>query len=272
MVLSLFRSRESIMLLQGQVAIVTGGGRGIGRAIAQRLASEGAAVMVTARTESEIKQVAAAIEAAGGQVATATADLGQEAGCETVVAAAHKAFGAVHILVNNAAIYGPVQPVEKWSAQQWDQVMAVNLRAPLLLSRLVLPEMYQRKAGSILNVSTVGAKLAFGLSAAYTASKAGLIGLTRVLAAEGARRGVRVNALCPGPVTETRMSQDLTREFSAYFQSGADEMLERMIEGILQGKPQTADEIASAALFLVSDQARAITGQTLNVDGGMAFY
>ncbi|HXX18075.1 MAG TPA: glucose 1-dehydrogenase [Candidatus Acidoferrum sp.] len=260
------------MLLKGQVAIVTGGGRGIGRAIARRFASEGAAVVVGARTEGEIKQVAAEIQAKGGKAAAVVGDVGREADCEKIIAAAHKAFGAIHILVNNAATYGPVQPVDKWSSRDWDEVMAVNLRGPLLLSKLVLPEMYQRNSGSILNISTVGAKAAFALSAAYTASKAGLIGLTRVLAAEGARKGVRVNALCPGPVTETKMSQDLTREFSAYFQSGADESLKRMVEGILQGRPQTAEEIASAALFLVSDQASAITGQTLNVDGGMAFY
>jgi NAD(P)-dependent dehydrogenase (short-subunit alcohol dehydrogenase family) len=260
------------MLLDRQVAIVTGGGRGIGRAIARQFASEGAAVVVTARTESEIKQVAAEIQAAGGSASTVIADLAREADCEKIVAAARKSFGAIHILVNNAAIYGPVQPVEKFLARDWNEVMAVNLRAPMLLAKLVLPEMYERKSGSILNISTVGAKAAFALSGAYTASKAGLIGLTRVLAAEGGRKGVRVNALCPGPVTETKMSQDLTREFSAYFQSGADEGLKRMIEGILQGRPQTSEEIASAALFLVSDQARAITGQTLNADGGMVFY
>jgi len=260
------------MQLAGQVAIITGGGRGIGRAIARQFASEGAAVLVAARSESEIRAVAAEIEGTGGRAVAVAADLAGESDCEKIVATARDAFGAIHILVNNGAIFGPVQPVEQFSARDWDQVMAVNLRAPMLLSRLVLGEMYERKSGSILNISTVGAKMAFGLSAAYTASKAGLIGLTRVLAAEGARKGVRVNALCPGPVTETRMSQDLTREFSTYFQSGADETLRHMIEGVLQGRPQTAQQIASAALFLVSDQARAITGQTLNVDGGMAFY
>ncbi|HXW61210.1 MAG TPA: SDR family oxidoreductase [Candidatus Acidoferrales bacterium] len=260
------------MLLHGQVAIVTGGGRGIGRAIARRLASAGAAVVVTARTEVEIQQVAHEIEGSGGRASAVTADLASEADCEKIVAAAHGTFGAVHILVNNAATYGPVQPIEKWSTKEWDRVMTINLRAPMLLSRLILPEMYERNAGSILNISTVGAKVALGLSAAYTASKAGLIGLTRVLAAESGRKGVRVNALCPGPVTETRMSQDLRREFAAYFRSGADETLQRMVEGILQGRPQTTEDIASAALFLVSDQARAITGQTLNVDGGMVFY
>jgi NAD(P)-dependent dehydrogenase (short-subunit alcohol dehydrogenase family) len=260
------------MLLAGQVAIVTGGGRGIGRAIARQFASAGAAVVVAARTKSEVDRAAAEIQTAGGRAFAVTADLGDEADCEKIVQAARQAFGAIDILVNNAAIYGPVQPAEKFSARDWDQVLAVNLRAPMLLAKLVLPEMYARQAGTILNISTVGAKAAFALSAAYTASKAGLIGLTRVLAAEGARQGVRVNALCPGPVTETKMSQDLTREFSAYFRSGTDDALQRMVEGILQGRPQTAEEIASAALFLVSDQARAITGQTLNVDGGMAFY
>ena len=260
------------MSIIGQVAIVSGGGRGIGRAIARKFAAQGAAVVVTARTASEVKQVAGDIQSAGGRASAVIADLALEADCQKIVAHARKAFGAIHILVNNAAMYGPVQPVEQFSALDWDQVMAVNLRAPMLLAKLVLPEMYERKSGVILNISTVGAKVAFALSGAYTASKAGLIGLTRVLAAEGARKGVRVNALCPGPVTETRMSQELSREFSAYLQSGADESLERMVEGILQGRPQTAEDIASAALFLVSDQARAITGQTLNVDGGMVFY
>jgi len=260
------------MSIIGQVAIVSGSGRGIGRAIARKFAAQGAAVVVTARTASEVQQVAGDIQSAGGRASLVIADLALEADCQKIIAHARKAFGAIDILVNNAAMYGPVQPVEQFSASDWDQVMAVNLRAPMLLAKLVLPEMYERKSGMILNISTVGAKVAFALSGAYTASKAGLIGLTRVLAAEGARKGVRVNALCPGPVTETRMSQELSREFSAYLQSGADESLERMIEGILQGRPQTAEDIASAALFLVSDQARAITGQTLNVDGGMVFY
>jgi NAD(P)-dependent dehydrogenase (short-subunit alcohol dehydrogenase family) len=260
------------MLLRGQVAIVTGGGRGIGRAIARRFAAEGASVVVTARSENEIREVVAEIEGAGGKAAAVQADLGREADCKKIVDGARAAFGAVHVLVNNAAIYGPIQPIEKFPLPDWDEVMAVNLRAPLLLSQLVLPEMYERKSGSILNISTVSAKAAFALSSAYAASKAGLIGLTRAMAAEAARKGVRVNAICPGPVTETKMSKDLTREFADYFKSGSDDLLRQMMQNILQGRPQTAEEIASAALFLVSDQASAITGQTLNVDGGMVFY
>jgi NAD(P)-dependent dehydrogenase (short-subunit alcohol dehydrogenase family) len=259
------------MLLKGQVAIVTGGGRGIGRAIARKFATEGAAVVVAARSEKEIDEVMGEIQSAGGKAAAVRADLAREIDCQRVVDGGRSAFGKIDILVNNAAIYGPVAPIEKFPLRDWDLVMNVNLRAPMALSQLVLPEMYARQSGSILNVSTVGAKLAFGLSGAYTSSKAALIGLTHVMAAEAARKGVRVNAICPGPVTETKMSKDLTREFGEYFQSGADETLKQMLQSVLQGRPQTAEEIASAALFLVSDQASAITGQTLNVDGGMAF-
>jgi NAD(P)-dependent dehydrogenase (short-subunit alcohol dehydrogenase family) len=212
------------------------------------------------------------IQSGGGQAAAIRADLAREIDCKKIVDGARAAFGKVDILVNNAGIYGPVTPVEKLPLRDWDLVMNVNLRAPMLLCQLVLPEMYARQSGSILNISTAGAKMAFALSSAYTSSKSGLIGLTHVLAAEAARQGVRVNAICPGPVTETKMSKDLTREFSDYFKSRADETLQQMLQSILQGRPQTAEEIASAALFLVSDQASAITGQTLNVDGGMAFY
>jgi NAD(P)-dependent dehydrogenase (short-subunit alcohol dehydrogenase family) len=260
------------MRLKGQVAIVTGGGRGIGRAIARKLASEGAAVVVAARSEKEIAEVMSEIQAAGGRAAAVTADLAREIDCIKVVDGARSAFGPIDILVNNAAIYGPVTTVEKFPLRDWDLVMNINLRAPMQLCQLVLPEMYTRQSGVILNISTTGAKLAYGLGSAYSASKAGLIGLTRVMAAEAARQGVRVNAICPGPVTETKMSQDLTREFSDYFKADGDATLKQMLQSILQGRPQTADEIASAALFLVSDQASAITGQTLNVDGGMAFY
>jgi meso-butanediol dehydrogenase/(S,S)-butanediol dehydrogenase/diacetyl reductase len=260
------------MLLKGQVAIVTGGGRGIGRAIAKKFATAGASVVVSARTEKEIEQVALEIQDAGCKAASVAGDVSREPDCEKIVREARNAFGAVHVLVNNAGLLGPVAPIEQVSARSWDEVMAVNLRGPFLLSRLVLPEMYARGSGAILNIVSIAAKAAFQLNGAYAASKAGLIGLTRTLAAEGARKGVRVNALSPGPVPETLMSQELGRGLAEYFQADSEKLFKQMCQGILQGRPQTADEIAAAALFLVSDHASAITGQTLNVDGGMAFY
>ncbi len=122
-----------------------------------------------------------------------------------VVAAALKKFGRIDILVNNAGHYGPVVPVEDYPLAEFDRVIAVHFRAAFLLSKLVVPQMYERKSGIILNISSISAKAAYGWGSAYAAAKAGILGLTRVMAAEAARQGVRINAICPGPVTETVM-------------------------------------------------------------------
>jgi NAD(P)-dependent dehydrogenase (short-subunit alcohol dehydrogenase family) len=260
------------VLLKNKVAIVTGSGRGIGRAIAKRFAAEGAAVLVSARTDAEIRRVAEEIRGAGGPAEAVSGDVSREEDCERIVGAARKAFGGIHILVNNAGIYGPVQPIEQISPSEWDDVLAANLRGPFLLSRLVLPEMYKQRDGAILNLTSIAGKAAFQLNSPYAASKAGLAGLTRTLAAEAAQKGVRVNAISPGPVAETQMSQELGRGLAEYFHADKETLFKNMLRGILQGRAQTVDEIAAAALFLVSSEAGAITGQTLNVDGGMAFY
>jgi len=177
----------------------------------------------------------------------------------------------VDILVNNAGVLGPVLPVEEISPEEWDAALAANLKSAFLMSRLVLPGMIERGRGAILNISSVAAKMAFGLNSAYAASKAGLLALTRALAAENGRKGIRVNALCPGPVPETRMSQELGARLATRFGATPAEILEGAAKGILQGRPQTVDEVAAAAVFLCSEQASAITGQAVNVDGGMTF-
>ena len=260
------------MLLAGQVAVVTGAGRGIGRAIARRFAAEGAAVVLTARTSRELDEAAAEITKAGGKAAAVSADVSREQDCEHVVRTAREKFGAIHILVNNAGAFGPVKLTHEITPAEFDQVIAVNLRSAFLLTRLVLPEMCERGSGNIVNISSVGAKNAWPYNGAYGTAKAGVLALTRVVAAEVARKGVRVNAICPGPVTETRMSKELGEKFSALMGVGKEEQLERLFSGILQGRATTADEVAAAALFLVSDQGRAITGQAINVDGGINFY
>ncbi len=260
------------MLLENQVALVTGSGRGIGRAIARLFAKEGASVFLAARTEAELRGSAAEITVAGGRAAYAVADLSQEAGCMSVVAECRKKLGAVTILVNNAGHYGPVLPVENYPLAEFDAILSIHLRAAFLLSKLTLPEMYARGSGVILNISSLSAKTAFSWGSAYAAAKAGLLGLTRVTAAEAARKGVRVNAICPGPVTETKMSKDLGGELSRILGISPEVQLEGFLSQLLQGRAQTAEEIARAALFLCSHQSSAITGQSLNVDGGMAFY
>jgi NAD(P)-dependent dehydrogenase (short-subunit alcohol dehydrogenase family) len=259
------------MLLAEKVAVITGGGRGIGRAIALRFAAEGAAVIVAARTKSEIEAVAGEIRSAGGRAAAVPADVADEKHCEGLIHEADSQFGKVDILVNNAGEYGPVKPVEEIKPEEWDRVIAVHLRGAYLLTRLVLPGMYARGSGVILNISSLSAKSAFGWGSPYAAAKAGMLGLTRVAAAEAARKGVRVNAICPGPVTETKMSKELGQTLAERLGVSKEDQLKGFLDTILQGRGQTANEIAAAAAFLCSDEASAITGQALNVDGGAAF-
>lgn len=259
------------MILNEQVAIVTGGGRGIGRAIARRFAAEGAAVLVAARTAEQVESTAKEIESTGGRAAWIAADVSREEDAVRILEMARNTFGGVDILVNNAGIYGPVKPIEEITTEEWDRVIAVHLRGAFIMTRLLLPEMYSRGAGAIVNMSSVAARAAFPWGAAYATVKAGLLGLTRTTAAEGAQRGVRANAILPGPVPETEMSQELGRALSARVGVAPEIMFKDFLKGILQGRPQTVDEIAAAALFLVSDQASAITGQALSVDGGMSF-
>ena len=260
------------MLLAEKVAMITGGGRGIGRAMALKFAAEGAAVVVAARTKSEIEAVAEEVRKTGGRAAAIPADVADEKHCERLFHEASSKFGRVDILVNNAGEYGPVKPVEEISPAEWDRVIAVHLRGAYLLTRLALPGMYARGSGVILNISSLSAKSAFGWGSPYAAAKAGMLGLTRVAAAEAARKGVRVNAICPGPVTETKMSKDLGQTLAERLGVSKEEQLQGFLNTILQGRGQTANEIAAAALFLCSEQASAITGQALNVDGGAAFY
>jgi NAD(P)-dependent dehydrogenase (short-subunit alcohol dehydrogenase family) len=259
------------MMLADDVAIVTGGGRGIGRAIARRFAAEGASVVITSRTAAQLESVAKEIADAEGDAAWVVADISTEEGAELILKVAREEFGGANILINNAGIYGPVEPIEEISVTEWDEVIATHLRGAFLMTRAVLPAMYTNGRGAIVNISSVSARSAFPWGAAYATAKTGLLGLTRTTAAEGAKRGVRVNAILPGPVAETEMSQELGRKLAERTGRDGGEMFKEFLGGILQGRPQTADEIAAVAAFLASDQASAITGQALSVDGGMSF-
>jgi len=260
------------MLLENKVALLTGSGRGIGRAMALLFAKQGAAVFLTARTEKELAAVAGEIASRGGRAGYAVGDLSREADCARTSAEAEKKFGRVDILVNNAGHYGPVVPVEEYPLEEFDKVIAIHLRAAFHLSKLALPAMYARKSGVILNISSLSAKAAFSWGSAYAAAKAGLLGLTRYMAAEAARNGVRVNAICPGPVTETVMSKELGNTLAQKLNVSPEDQLKGFLDSILQGRGQTAMEIAQAALFLCSDMSSAMVGQSINVDGGAAFY
>jgi NAD(P)-dependent dehydrogenase (short-subunit alcohol dehydrogenase family) len=259
------------MLLSNQVALITGSGRGIGRSITDLFAAEGAAVFLTARTQQELAAAAAKVSESGGKAKYLAGDLANEADCRKVFDKAVAEFGRVDILVNNGGHYGPVVPVEEYPMAEFDRVMAVHLRAPFLLSQLALPGMYERQHGVILNISSISAKAAYSWGSAYAAAKAGLLGLTRYNAAEAGRKGVRVNAICPGPVTETEMSKELGAVLAERLGINKEDQLKGFLQSILQGRGTTAREVAEMALFLCSEKASAITGQSINVDGGAVF-
>jgi NAD(P)-dependent dehydrogenase (short-subunit alcohol dehydrogenase family) len=260
------------MLLKDKVALITGGGRGIGAAMAKLFAQEGASVFVCSRSETELQVTTEAVRAAGGKADYVTANLMREGDCGRAVESARAAFGRIDILVNNAGNYGPVMPVEEYPVADFDKVIAVHLRAAFILTKSVLPEMYARQSGVILNISSLSAKSAFPWGSGYAAAKAGLLALTRVTSAEAARKGVRVNAICPGPVTETVMSKQLGNTLAEKLGVTPEEQLKGFLSTILQGRGQTTMEIAHAALFLCSEKSSAIVGQAINVDGGAAFF
>src|SRR5256714_4647331 len=229
------------MLLKEKIALITGSGRGIGRAIAELFAREGASIFLTSRTETELAS-AAAKSRKGVRAKSATADLTKENDCTRVVSTTREKFGRIDILVNNAGHYGPVVPVEDYPAPEFDRVIAVHLRGAFLLSKLVLPEMYARGSGVILNISSLSAKSAFAWGSAYAAAKAGMLRLTRVNAAEAARKGVRGKSLCPRPLTETVMSKELGATLAKKMGVNQDEQLAGFLKGLLQGRVQMAKE------------------------------
>jgi 3-oxoacyl-[acyl-carrier protein] reductase len=186
-------------MLEGCVAIVTGAGRGIGRAVASALGRHGVSVVLAARTEHEIGQAAAAIEAAGAKALAVPADVSREEDVRRLVSAATERFGGIDILVNNAAV-GRFGPLEQMSTVDWDLVMAVNVRGPFMLCREAIPYLRRRERSWIVNVGSVVSVKGYVNQSAYSASKHALLGMSRALAKEVHKDGIRVHAVCPGGV------------------------------------------------------------------------
>ena len=250
-------------VLQNQVALVTGAGRGIGRAIALALAAEGAKVAITARTTAELDDLSRQIDAC----LAIPADLADRGAPTRIVAKVSQAFGPVEILVNNAGVGSSADPrsVVEFDDAFWDLSLAVNLTAPYLLCKAVLPDMLARKRGRIITVASIAGKIGTLHGAAYSASKHGVLGLTRTLAIEVAASGITVNAICPGPV-HTRMN-DRRIEYDAQRRGVSSEEQERIQTPL--GRRLEPEEIAPLAVYLASDAARAVTGQAFNVCGGL---
>ncbi len=197
------------MQLKGEVAIITGGSRGIGRALAVEFAREGARVALAARSQAELEETERQVRAAGGQALVVPTDLAKVENVDAMVAATRKAFGPVDILVNNAGIAGPTALCEDVKPEDWDYTMAVNVKGPFLCCRAVLREMKQRRKGRIINIGSVSSKRPLVQRTPYTTGKMALIGFTRTLAAEVGEYGITVNIICPGPVSGARIESVL---------------------------------------------------------------
>lgn len=253
--------------LRNRVALVTGGGRGIGRAIALALAQAGAKVAVTARTVAELNEVVDDIRAQSGQALAVTADLSERSASSKVVREVVKTLGTIDVLVNNAGIGSSSnpKPVVAFDDDFWDLSLAVNLTAPYLLCKAVLPAMIEHKWGRIINVASINGKIGSLHGAAYAATKHGLLGLTRTLALEVARDGITVNAICPGPVhtvmNDRRLAYDSERLGVPF------ERIEQSLTPI--GRRLEPEEVSPLAVYLASEEARMVTGQAWNVCGGM---
>jgi 3-oxoacyl-[acyl-carrier protein] reductase len=244
--------------LDEKVALVTGAGQGLGEAIARRLAADGASVAVVDVDGSLAESVAAAIRAEGHQALAVKADVTDRVSVQGVVEEVGRRAGAPGILVNNVGGFQKVKPLLEIEEDEWDAILALNLKSAYLCSRAVLPGMIERRWGRIINLSSAAARSLANLSAThYAAAKAGILGFTRHLAYEAAQYGITVNAIAPGTTLTARVRRARTMEDQA-----------RIASLTPLGRLARPEDTAGAVAFLASDDAEYITGVTLDVNGG----
>jgi NAD(P)-dependent dehydrogenase (short-subunit alcohol dehydrogenase family) len=253
--------------LEGRVAVVTGGGRGIGEAIVHALAGAGAAVAISGRQAARLDQVAEAVRARGGRAVVCPCDVTRPDDVARLAESVHRELGHATIVVNNAGIARSAKFADTDEAL-WAETMAINLSGAYRVTRAFLADVLAAGGrGRVINIASVAAKVGFAYTSAYCASKHGLLGLTRALAHELAARGPTVNCVCPG-WTDTDMAGDAIANIAGKTGRGADAARRELENMSPQRRLMTAEEVAQVTLFLATDAARGVTGQACNVDGG----
>lgn len=255
------------MKLQGKIALVTGGGRGIGRTIALTFAGEGADVAVTARTQAEITAVAAEVSALGRQAYAVPCDVTEKDSVERMTATVLEHFGRVDLLVNNAGT-GRSAPFFKTDLAMWNHMFALNATSMYLVTQAVVKGMLDRKYGRVINIVSTAGKIPFRYCTAYVASKHAALGFTRALALELAGSGVTVNAICPGWVGSTGLFEETIANIVQTTGRDATAAVKALADMSPLKRVMEPAEIAHVALMLASDEAGGITGQGINVCGG----
>jgi NAD(P)-dependent dehydrogenase (short-subunit alcohol dehydrogenase family) len=262
--------------IDGKIAIVTGAGNGIGRGIAMRLAEERATVIAADLNGTDAERAIAEITSTGGKGLALQIDATDEEAVKDMVRQGMDAFGQIDILVNNAGGGSSSALIVNLPAEKWDKTIEVNLRSTFLCSRAVAREMIPRKEGRIVNIASISGKLGEFLIGAYCAAKFGVIGLTQVMAKELGRYSITVNAVCPGYVWTPgweQFAQWLKDNFSAMADKSLEQIFDERVKAATPlGRPQTVGDVASLVAYLVSEQAKNITGQAINVDGGAVMH
>lgn len=256
------------MRLKDKVAVITGGGSGIGLAITRAFASEGAIMVIAARTVSRVNEVADTINSNGGRARAIPTDISDENQVKQMVARTLAEYGKIDILVNNGGIAGHTANIVDMGLDKWNEVLAVNLTGTMLCSREVLKDMIARKNGNIINMSSEGGRSGFPMRSPYCVSKMGVIALTETMAIEVGEYNIRVNCISPAAVRGDRILNSAKAKAAAL---GVDyeEVLARLTRDFSLKRLIEPSEVAAAAVFLASDESSAITGHTLVVNCGM---
>jgi NAD(P)-dependent dehydrogenase (short-subunit alcohol dehydrogenase family) len=258
------------MELQGQVAIVTGGGRGIGRATALELGRMGADLVIAELDRAGAERTAAEVKALGRRAIALPADVTKRADLATMVDRARAELGRIDVLVNNAGIYRAAATLDI-TEEHWDAVLDINARAVFFASQAVLPTMIAQKSGNIVSLASMAAKVGSRTNLPYNASKAAVVSITKSLALAHAADGIRVNCVCPGFV-ETDMWTKVSQEQGALLGMSAEEFTRQRAAQVPLGRMERPEDVASVIGFLASPKSGYMTGQAINVTGGLVMH